>query len=373
MPAILTARTIFAFRMQRHGLDDARTGDPAQLAAQMCGAQAQLQSEATLQLWARNHQLTREAIDQALWRDRTLVKTSAMRQTLHLLPAQDYPIYISALKKSRTDALFKIMKKFGITRKQLDALNMLIVEALKNGPQTSAALLEAIRPKISAQLKAYLERAWSIQLFRLALVEGLISYAEDARNKPTFVLTADWLPGVASVPASRAQRLLLQRYLRAYSPATPADFGKWSGMPAREVRVLWHANRDLLHEISSEFGPASVLKSDRDRLAQIPSVGDSLRLLPRFDPFLLGHSDKSQLVPRRQIKRVYRSAGWISPVLLYEGRVAGVWSHKQKGEKVALTVEPFASLSAKMGAALDREIAALETFWNATIQLTVRT
>ncbi|MET0642714.1 MAG: crosslink repair DNA glycosylase YcaQ family protein, partial [Jiangellaceae bacterium] len=41
-----------------------------------------------------------------------------------------------------------------------------------------------------------------------------------------------------------------------------------------------------------------------------------------------------------------RTAGWISPVLLVEGVVAGTWAMEQRGDGATITVQPFGPVSA---------------------------
>ena len=52
---------------------------------------------AELTLWTRVEGIERDAVSRALWEERTLVKTWAMRGTLHLLPASELSLWISAL------------------------------------------------------------------------------------------------------------------------------------------------------------------------------------------------------------------------------------------------------------------------------------
>jgi hypothetical protein len=59
--------------------------------AHIGGVQAQVASAAKLMRWAHvPHDLAPADVHHALWRDRTLVKTWAMRDTLHLLIMQDF-------------------------------------------------------------------------------------------------------------------------------------------------------------------------------------------------------------------------------------------------------------------------------------------
>ena len=62
------------------------------VASRLAGVHAQVLSSAELTLWARVDSLARDAVARALWEDRTLVKTWAMRGTLHLLPSTEYPV-----------------------------------------------------------------------------------------------------------------------------------------------------------------------------------------------------------------------------------------------------------------------------------------
>src|ERR1043165_4978164 len=102
---------IAQFRMMRHDLQAKPGRDAVKICGDICGAQAQLMSAAYLQLWTRNSRLTRAAIDAALWSDRTLVKTSLMRQTVHLIPAADFPIYIAAVQSARVADALRVMAR----------------------------------------------------------------------------------------------------------------------------------------------------------------------------------------------------------------------------------------------------------------------
>lgn len=50
------------------------------------------------------------------------------------------------------------------------------------------------------------------------------------------------------------------------------------------------------------------------------------------------------LLPQAHREAVFRQAGWISPVILVDGAIAGVWRHELKGSKLTVELEPFAKL-----------------------------
>src|ERR1700690_245386 len=153
---------IASFRLGRHHLLDEPPADAITIARDMCGAQAQVMGPARLQLWTRNHTFTRAGIDNALWKTRTLVKTSLMRQTLHLIPTDEFPIYIAALRPSRFAQAMSVMDRCGITRDESAALIPLIMETLAAGPLSRPAIAAAIRPKASKRVRFWMENSWSL-------------------------------------------------------------------------------------------------------------------------------------------------------------------------------------------------------------------
>ena len=93
----LTWNQVSAWRLAQHGLSP-RLGREAfvAVASHLCGIHAQVMSAAELGLGARTDGLRPQDVQAALWQDRTLVKTWAMRGTLHLLAAADLPLIAAA-------------------------------------------------------------------------------------------------------------------------------------------------------------------------------------------------------------------------------------------------------------------------------------
>src|SRR5580698_2076400 len=159
-PSGIRVDKIASFRLRRNHLLDAapQKQDVVTICRDMCGVQAQVMSAAYLQLWTRNHALTRPEIENALLKTRTLVKTSLMRQTLHLIPTDEFPLYIAALRPSRLAQAMRVMERCGITRDESAALIPLIMETLSAGPLSRPAIAAAIRPKASKRVRFWMEK-----------------------------------------------------------------------------------------------------------------------------------------------------------------------------------------------------------------------
>jgi len=146
------------------------------------------------------------------------------------------------------------------------------------------------------------------------------------------------------VGAGQAGPTVLKWYLRSYGPATWRDFAAWAGIPVREAVSLASGLADEVVEVSVEGRRSYLLREDLAAVRSAEIRGQVVRLLPSFDPYLLGHHDKGHLVGNAHYKRVFRKAGWLSPVVLVDGRAAGVWSHQRSGRTLRVAVEPFGDL-----------------------------
>jgi hypothetical protein len=72
--------------------------------------------------------------------------------------------------------------------------------------------------------------------------------------------------------------------------------------------------------------------------------------------------DAAALLDPAEKKRVYRNQGWISPVLLINGRMDGVWSHERKGKRLVVTIEPFGRVAQWARAEAEAEAERLAAF-----------
>ncbi len=368
-PSRIRIEAVAGFRLRRHHLleDPPQEQDAVTICRDMCGVQAQVMSAAYLQLWTRNHAITRAKIESALWETRTLVKTSLMRQTLHFVPADEFRLYIAAMRPSRTADALRVMARFGITPEEGQTLIPLIVEVLASGPLSRPAIAAAVRSKVSKRVRTWMENSWS--LVRLPIVEGLICYGAGEGNEVVFVRLDQWLPRLKpkSIPATEAQCALLRKYLRSYGPATLADFSHWSGIPMQEVKPLRALLEPELAEIPGEKKSSFLLLEDVGVLNDSPVTKATIRLLPNFDSYLLAHREKDHLLTERHYKRVYRNQGWISPVVLIDGVIAGVWSHKLQGKRLLVDIEPFGKLSKAERAGIKQEAESLALFFGSEL------
>jgi uncharacterized protein YcaQ len=367
-PAPISNKTIAAFRLQRHHFLDSKPADAVTICRDICGAQAQVVSSAYQQLWTRNHAITRAEIEDALWTKRTLIKTSLMRQTLHIIPTDEFQLYIAAVKPCRLAGALRIMAKFGINREEADTLTELIMSALSKGPLGRAAIHAAVRPKVSKRVHAWMERVWSI--LRLPVAEGLICYGSGENKEINFIRVDRWLPDITlkSITVVDAQCDLFRKYLSAYGPATAADFAHWAGISMAEAKQIPPLLKSELAEVTAENKRCFLLAKDVSVLNKTAAGKSCIRLLPSFDTYLLAHREKDHLLRAKHYKRVYRNQAWISPVVLIDGEIAGIWSYKLKSKKLLVEIDLFSKLTRSTRAEIKIEAKRLADYFNSQLE-----
>lgn len=359
----ITTRQAIAFRLARHHLDArAPARNLVAVASDVCGIQAQLMSAAYIALWARIEHLAPEAIEDSIARKRTLVKTWAMRGTVHLLAATDLMAYLGGLLRGGLRSHDQWLARKGIGRRSIEDLITAIGRLLGHGPLTRKELAEKVHTELGRQAAVFVAHPWG-DVVKRACARGVACFGPPRGGEITFVRLDRWLPAAhrRKRPADEAEETLLRRYLRAFAPATPADFAYWAGIQVGEARPIFERIKHEVVEVDVDGRPGLILQEDVPILQRVKS-GPSVRLLPNFDGFLLGHKDKSHVVDDVHYKRVFRKAGWISQTVLVHGRVAGTWAHRREGRRLVVRVEPFQRLSKTTLEVLGGEVRSLAQF-----------
>src|SRR4051794_14737894 len=140
------------------------------------GLHAQLMSSAELTLWARTDGLPEGALSDALWERRSLVKTWAMRGTLHVLPSSELGLWQVALsERARRHYLSAPrLRMYGMTQEDVDRLLAAIGDALGGEPLTRLELAARVEQETgSAHLADLVRESWG-GVLKPAAAAGLL-------------------------------------------------------------------------------------------------------------------------------------------------------------------------------------------------------
>jgi hypothetical protein len=160
-----------------------------------------------------------------------------------------------------------------------------------------------------------------------------------------------------------------------YGPATATELGCWWGTTRAEALRLLEELGDKAAEVIIDGQPHWIPADQVAELRATEPAERVVRLLPGFDQWVVcaNRRDKggSRLGPGLPAldpvhrKRIYRLQGWVSPVLLVDGRIEGVWKHAHRGRRLAIELEPFAKLPRWTREPLQAEAERLATFLGA--------
>jgi hypothetical protein len=327
----------------------------------LVGVQAQMPQAAALSLRARVAGLTREDLREALEVRRTLVRTWVMRGTIHLVRTEDVQWMLAALPTSVLREVPRWLKRrAGLELREASLVARKVERLLlRRGPMTRSEIVDAVG---MAPETAY-------GLMRLAGLDGRICYGPDRGSDQTFVAVRDWLPDPPSLAALEPGELA-RRYLAGYGPAEPADLSTWWGLPLGRARTEWGALGARAVEVTHDGRTLSTL-ADRidDPAAAAPN---SVRLVGAWDAYLLGHADRSLILNPRDARKVNRGGGWLHPVVLVDGRVAGIWRTERRARRLRLAVEAFKPLSRRAREGIREEAEDVGRFVDLPVDLQIR-
>jgi len=328
-----------------------RACDVVELARHLVGIQSQLHTTPGLAARARIADLGVDDVRYELEQSRRLVRTWTVRGTLHVVAAADLPLLWQALRPEWETRWSRYLDNHVTRRQRADAAEACL-EILARGPATRSELLAGVQQILGCREDwvAYLFSSWGGVLKDLAYA-GKVVYGPELEGEVRFVRTEDWVDLPASdMEPDDALAVLLDRYLRAYSPARLQDFVYWSGVTVKRAR---EALARLKGRVAVQAG--WLVREHEDD--QSPADVGGVRLLPKFDPYLLAHKEKFYL-DEAHYKAVFRPAADIAAVILSHGRVIGTW----RAEGYRVIPELFAPVDDPIASELAQEVKALSAW-----------
>jgi len=337
--------------IKHHLFKKAKKNDIVKVANDVCGLHAQVPTTPYLSLWNRVENFENALLDEALYRDKTLVKVWCMRGTLHVIPSEDLPIYNKALRRMWFEHHGRFMKApdWPSIEERKNLIYPKILEALAKEPLRRKELSDKVRLLLKDDSKPYqrLFSGWG-GILKETGYEGLTAHGQPCERESCFARLDKWLPNVNlnSISEDKAQERLLTKYLWGYGPASQQDFCLWSGLMAGDAKkAIENVAEPKLAEVKIEGvkGQFWMLKEDFKLLDSIDLDEKTCpRLLPKFDSSLLGHKDRGRIIQDEFKKHVFRpKVGDVAATVLVDGEIVGTWTQKKAKNSLTLTIKPF--------------------------------
>jgi len=303
----------------------------------LAGMQAQSPSAPYVGLWSRIEDFEIADLEGAL-RAGTVVKTTVMRGTLHLVATSRLAPYRMATGSSYYDSTWRALVDLGF---DLDAIRASVVDQVRQRLRSRTEVFRLIAEHVAQQVPEPHPRWLTDRPSAIAAVSvttDLVNTPDDALfgalGKSRYQVLRTDPPDPAD-----AHRRVATDYLAAYGPATTADLAAWSGRPARGFAGAL-ADMDLVR-FRSEDGRTLLDLADAPRLPA--DVAAPIRFLPTWDSVLLAHARRERILAPEHRKLVIAPNGDVAPTFLVDGLVAGTWAAPRRGP-ATLALRPLSPL-----------------------------
>jgi hypothetical protein len=330
--------------------------DPVAAIERIGGLQGQEPAAPYIALWSRLIGFQAANLERAI-RGRRLVKAGLFRGTLHLVSSDDYlelhPAILVTLKGLAARDQYR--------NAEVGDVDSLVAAALEfaSEPRDNAAMHDHLAALAAVEGRAVADVWW-----RLRREGPFIRTPSDVPwsygRRPTYVAAGAWLGGRAFAAEDVAMAHLVRRYLGAFGPATVADMRSWSHVSVARLRAAIAKTPGIV-EFMDEAGRTLLDFEDAPR----PPVDTPAppRFLPMWDSVLLGHHDRSRVLPPAYRPAVISRNGDVLPTFLVDGHVAGLWWVEPDGAGTRIELEPFEPIPKPVRRALEDEADRLRAFY----------
>lgn len=356
----LTAEQIRNFRLRSHHLDRQYDRKKIMEAAGACGMQNTPPGAWEHAMYNRIPKLSKEAMEQYLYKERSLLQAWSFRGAPVVFPAADSAVFLSSLipegeepwiyTAGITEALSFLQMDFTEILElllqvipRLDQAEILSKTALD---QTLADWILPLLPKekrlrwnqpsmYGSPDKQTVGGAAVSFLLRPCSFLGMVVFGERRGNSPVFTSARNWLGYIPEREACGKE--LVRRFLHCYGPSTADALASWLGCSGRQGRRLWSTVSEEIIPVSAEGKKAFLLSEDRERILTPVPLERELLLLGGHDPYL-DQRDRTVLQPdrslHRQIWRMVTNPGTV----VYRGEIVGIWTSRKKGDGLEIRV-----------------------------------
>lgn len=353
----LSAQQTRMLRLKLQGMGS-QADSPAAVLDRVVGVQAQDLKAGELSIRPRSSGVTAVSVRQARLVTRTIVWTWCLRGTLHLMASADARWLLPLLGPVLIKANQRRFRELGWDDTQAAAGLRVLTEALDAG----GGLVRSEIIRLLEQHGLPSEGQAPYHLLYRAALEGLICTGPERGGEPAYVPLERWLGPVQPLPRQQALAQLARRYLAGFGPAGPQDLARWSGLKQKDANEAWSAIADEIVAVEAAGAAGWLLKASLPWLDEALPKGAQVKLLPRFDTYLLGYRDRDLAVDPEYARQVHPGGGIIHAVLLVDGQARGTWKLKRYAGYQKVLITPFEPLPGELLPLIQAEVDDLARF-----------
>ncbi len=317
---------------------------PVRVADACCGIQSQNLQESFASFWARIDQFKNNDVSSELRPGGGLVRTWAIRSTMHTIPSEDYYVYVLGGASDRLlqwiDTLAK-KRNYPPREERRKKLYEPVLDEIKGRAVTEPEL----RTLVSGKARRYglREGIWS-GLGDMAFL-GLLVHAGKRGSSSLWMRSDDWIPGLNPPVDPQTCRIeLLRRYIARHGPVSKEDILYWAYLRRRQLdEALVSLGKDLV-EVRIERSKEQYIDLGKNTEEDFPAAPKAV-VLPKYDTLMLSLKDKSRFMDTRYYKIIFGALGMVRPTVLVDGFVAAVWKRVTKKPGPSIEVHALKKIS----------------------------
>jgi len=349
---VLTVRDIRRLRLRNQWLGSEPDASAEQVVTHLGALQSQELWSGEWSIGSRSTSVDAAAVHQATL-DRGILRTWPMRGTIHFVPAVDAGWMLELGRTSAFKGVERRRQFLGLSEADAFAAIEVLRDALADGEPVTRA--ECTRILEEAGLMA--DRSHAYHLLWFAAQHGATCIGPQLGKEQTFVALRSWVPHLRELTRDEALAELAFRYFDSHGPADRKELGRWSALPAADVRRAISLAGDRLVPLDTELGEMLVSVSVADGLDGTPiePPASKVLLLSGFDEYMLGYGDRSAIMSPEQMDLVVPgSNGVFRPTVVDDGVVVGTWKRTVKRTRIEILVSPFAAFAARQRSGVER-------------------
>jgi len=276
--------------------------------------------------------------------EREISRTWLMRGTLHFASSRDIHWMLRLFAPRLVSTAVYRDRHLGLGDDVVEKAEGLFAAALRGNGQLTRDEMYKVLEKGGLNIDGNL----GYHMLYRAAWDGIICFGAHKGKEPTFELLHERIANSSELPNGRALAELASRYFTSHGPATIKDFVWWSGLKTSDARAgIEGASPGLASE---EVGGKAFYMAKK---ASKPGRKERrVHLLPAFDEYLVGYSDRSAVLSNVETQKMLRSGkiffthsnGIFLPVVVADGEVVGTWKRGSEKGRVTVTIRGFMKL-----------------------------
>jgi winged helix DNA-binding protein len=336
---------ITAQRLHNQRLSRTNFKTPHEVVQWLGAVQAQDYAGAKWAIAQRMLDATDPALDQAL-ADGSILRTHLLRPTWHFVTPEDIRWLLKLTAPRVLTTLAYMDRQLELDKAVIKHSNTTLTKALQGNKQSTRTELEAVFQECG--IKTTNLRMTHFMMH--AELDGIVCSGGRRGKQFTYAFFDERVPQTKSLTHDEALAELTRRYFTSHGPATIQDFTWWSGFTMTDARNgLELIKSRLVHETVNDQTYWFA-----DTTAQIKDKQLAVHLLPNYDEYVVGYTDRSAIFDvARTGKLDSRGSVLAQYTIMLNGQVAGTWKRTLKKNKAVIELSPFAKLTRAERQAID--------------------